>query len=250
MRNSLLQLILMMVFAAIMPSCSDDYIIGGEINETNKVGVSSFDYLKMTEETDTVAILFEKAGLKDAVNGDVTIIAPNQWSVNRYIRRRHNQDLRNDPAAPELTISDLTSDDLTQMGMYILPGSYASATIPSGGINLTALDGSEVRLTVDETNTDAGSVGYQYSNFMEKLPKIVHVHFKRGNNWELTAEERTQMTNYYDNPECDHVYRMYVSDVITTTGVVHVLYSGDYTYSDHYYYHCLFFFGKRTDDTF
>ncbi|MDR1718509.1 MAG: hypothetical protein LBR67_00090 [Dysgonamonadaceae bacterium] len=238
-------------------SCSDDYIIGGEINETNKVDLSTFDLLSRMEETAVVATLFEKAGLKEVVNGDVTVVAPNVWSVNRYLRRRYNQELRVNPYAPAVTIDDISSEELKQMGMYILPGKIWRETIPEEGIQLKAYDGTEVFMSVDKTNIDPGTAwdgsgtpgwGYQYSNFMEEVPYLVHIHFKRGRSWEWTDQERTSLSNYYDNPECDHVYRMYVSDILTNNGVVHVLYEGDYNYTDHYYYHSLFFFGTRQDD--
>jgi hypothetical protein len=58
----------------------------------------------------------------------------------------------------------------------------------------------------------------------------------------------TRLSLGYDNPECDQVYQMMLSDVVTNNGVVHIIYSGSYNYSDHYYYHTLFFFGTRADD--
>jgi uncharacterized protein YhjY with autotransporter beta-barrel domain len=114
-----------------------------------------------------------------------------------------------------------------------------------------------LRLTLDESNAEPGAAWdgsgqpgqrYQYSNFMQSIPLKVSVQYKRGNNWELSPAQRVSMG--YDNPECDQVYKMYISDVLTKTGAVHVIYSGDYSYSDHYYYHTLFFFGTRADDLF
>lgn len=236
---------------------NDDYIIGGEANETNKMDMTTFDLLSQMVETEVVAELFERAGLKEVINGDVTVVAPNNWSVNRYLRRRNNQVLRSNPEAEPLTIDDITNEELTKMGMYILPGKWWSETIPDDGKILTSWDGTEVYISKDKTNTDPGAAwdgsgvsgwGYQYSNFVQEIPYIIHIHFKRGVNWEWTSNERSSLKDYYDNPECDHVYRMYVSDILTTNGVVHVLYQGDYNYSDHYYYHSLFFFGTRSDD--
>ena len=251
-------LITVLIASLLLLSCSDnDYIIGGEANKTNKVDKSTFDLLNQMEETKLIAQLFEKAGMKEIINGDVTLVTPNVWSVNRYLRRRHNQELRVNPNAPELTINDISQEELKKMGMYVLPGKWWRETIPENGKILKAHDGTEVFLSVDKVNTDPGVAwdgagnpgsGYQYSNFLQKLPYIIHVHFKRGNKWEWSALERTGLADYYDNPECDHVYRMYVSDILTNNGVVHVLYQGDYNYTDHYYYHSLFFFGTRKDD--
>ncbi len=238
-------------------SCDDSYIIGGEINATNRVEMTTFDYLKSQKETDTVALLFEKAGLKDIVNGDVTIISPSQWSVNRYLRRRTTQTHRVNPEAPDITINDISNEDLQQMKMYILPGKLWSQTIPEKGKIVTALDGTEVFISYDEKNTDPAAAwdgggqpgqGYQYSNFLQSIPKLVHVHFKRGNNWEWKGEERSSLSGTYNNPECDQVYRMYLSDVLTLTGVVHILYVGDYNFSEHSFYHSLFFYGTTNDD--
>ena len=240
------------IIASLTFSCNDDndYIIGGNINETNKVDLTTFDYLSSLNETKIVATLFEKAGLKDVVNGDVTVVAPNVWSVNRYLRRRYNQALRSNPSADSITINDISADDLKKMGMYILPGKYSIETIPEGGKIMKAYDGTDVCISVDEVDSDPGAASFTYSSFMEDVPNIVHIHYKRGSNWEWTALERSSLTKYYDNPECDHVYRMYLSNIITKNGVVHILYSGDAGFSDHTYYHCLFDFGTTSDDTF
>ncbi|MDR1633158.1 MAG: hypothetical protein LBR97_09865 [Dysgonamonadaceae bacterium] len=245
--------------AAFLTSCDDDYIIGGETNPTNKVDMTTSEFLQSMEETKQVVTLFERAGMKDVINGNVTIISPSQWSINRYLRRKHNIDLRSDPNAPELTISDISDEELKEnMGMYVIQGNYWSETIPAEGKLLKTLNGIDVFISHDETNTDPGTAwdgggspwwGYQYSRFLQTIPKIIHIHYKRGNNWEWTGEARAAFGDHYgDDPECDHVYRMYLSDVVTKTGVVHILYQGDYNYSDHFFYHSLFFFGKRTDD--
>lgn len=248
-RSMVLILLLCMI---VVVSCSDDYIVGGEINETNIVNLNNMDYLKGQEETKVVADLFEKAGLKDIVNGkDVTIIAPSKWAVDRYLRRRHNQDLRVNPLAEPVTIDDISASDLMKMGMYVIPGNFSRETTPEEGLIVTAYNGTKVYISYDPVTTDPGSawdVTYKYTDFMQKVPSVMHVHFKRGDNWEWTTTERSAMKDYFDNPECDHVYRVYMSDVITINGSVHIIYQGDYNYSDHYYYHSLFFFGTRKDD--
>jgi hypothetical protein len=242
----------------ILASCSKnkDYIIGGKANPTNKVDMSTFDFLKSFDATTETARLFERAGMTGEINGDVTLVAPSNFAVNRYLRRKNNQALRLDPHAVPMTVEDIPVEDLQQLKMYIVDSKYWSANIPAEGIILpTHEPGDTVRLYTATSNTEPGAAwdgggepgqGYQYSNFMQTEPTKVYVHFKRGDNWELDPNERVSLG--YDNPECDQVYEMYISDVITTTGVVHVIYSGDYNYSDHYYYHSLFFYGTRADD--
>lgn len=242
----------------LLASCSKnkDYIIGGKANATNKVNQTTFDFLKSFEVTTETARLFERAGMTAEINGDVTVIAPSNYAVNRYLRRLNNRELRLNPNSTPKTVEDIPQQDLQQLKMYIVDKKYWSSNIPAEGIVLpTHYPGDTIRLYTATSNTEPGAAwdgsgipgqGYQYSNFMQQQPTKVYVHFKRGDNWELNPEERVSLG--YDNPECDQVYEMYISDVITTTGVVHVIYSGDYNYSDHYYYHCLFFFGTRSDD--
>lgn len=244
-------------FAIAQFSCSKNkYIIGGDKNETNQVDLTSFEFLKSLDITTNVAKLIEKAGLLNEINGDVTILAPSNYAINRYLQRKNNRLLRLNPNAKRMTIDDIPVSDLTQLKMYIVDKKYWSSNIPKEGLKLpTHKTGDSLRLSLEEANAEPGTAwdgggqpgeGYQYSNFMQSKPLKVTVQFKRGNNWELLASERVSLG--YDNTECDQVYKMYISDVITKTGVVHVVYSGDYSYSDHYYYHTLFFFGTRADD--
>ena len=243
------------MFVLFLNSCSKDYIIGGTKNETNKVNQSTVDFLKTFEVTTETGKLIERAGLADEVNGNVTIFAPSNYAVNRYLRRQNNRRLRLDPNATMMTADDIPVDELQQLKMYIVDGKHLSANIPQEGLMLETHSGDSLRLSVVEVNAEPGAgwdgggqpgQGYQYSNFMQSRPKKVNVQFKRGANWEMSPSQRVSMG--YDNPECDQVYKMYISDVDTNTGAVHVLYSGDYTYTDHYYYHTLFFFGTRSDD--
>src|SRR5690554_8066120 len=100
-----INIVIIFVMPLIQLSCAeDDYIIGGELNLTNKFEMSTFEFLSQMEETSVIAELFDLAGLKDEINGDVTVVAPNIWSLNRYLRRKNNQALRVDPNAEPITI--------------------------------------------------------------------------------------------------------------------------------------------------
>jgi len=246
----------MVLGALVFSSCSKKNIIGGDKNETNEVNMTTYDFLKSFEVTTETARLIEKAGLINEVNGNVTIIAPSNYAVNRYLRRKTNRALRLDPHAKAWTVEDIPAADLDQLRMYIVDGQFFSTDLTADGILLaTHHAGDSIRLSLQEATAEPGAAwdgggepgqGYQYSNFMQSRPKKVTVHFKRGAKWEMSGDQRSALG--YDNPECDQVYKMYISDVKTTNGAVHVIYTGDYNYTDHYYYHSLFFFGTRADD--
>lgn len=236
-------------------SCQKMGSIGGSVNSTETLDITTSQWLAAQEETAVVAQLFEKAGLNDVIDGPVTVIAPNVWSVNRYIRRHNSINIKPSDE-PRYTLDSLLIEDLSRMQMYIYDGVWNIEEIPAEGLYLTSIDGSqEIYLSYDETNTDptaawdggnAAGAGYQYSNFLMSHPKVLHVLFKRGANWEMTYLERLNLK--LDDEECDKAYKMYVSNVKTSNGVVHVLYVGDSMYDEQYYYHSLFFYGTRQDD--
>lgn len=245
------------LFLVCLLSCKKNgYIIGGERNESNKVNQTTYDFLKSLDITSSTARLIERAGMINEVNGNVTVIAPSNFAVNRYLRRQNNRSLRLDPNSRLMNVETIPQTDLEQLQLYIVDNKYWRDNIPANGVTLpTHHAGDSLRLSLDESVADPGAAwdgggqpgqGYQYANFMQTRPLKVRVQFKRGANWEMDPQERVLLG--YDDPECDQVYQMYLADVLTTTGVVHVIYSGDYNYTDHYYYHSLFFFGTRADD--
>lgn len=243
------------VAALVMASCHKLDSIGGTINSTEQLDITTSQWLAQQEETKVVADLFSAAGLNDVIDGEVTVIAPNKWSVNRFIRR-HNSINRKAQGDLLYDMDSLYNEDLSQLKMYVFPGIWGFEDIPEDGIFLTAIDGvHEIFLKYEDTNTDptaaydGGNVagnGYQYSNFLMTQPKVLHVIYKRGAEWELNYLDRNTLT--FDNEECDQAYKMYVSNVKTKNGMVHVLYVGDSAYAEQYYYHSLFFYGTRNDD--
>ena len=51
--------------AAIFVSCRKDDSIGGSVNSTEQLDIPTYEWMLQTDETEVVARLFEKAGLKD-----------------------------------------------------------------------------------------------------------------------------------------------------------------------------------------
>lgn len=255
-------LFVIVVSAVLAASCSKEDSIGGTINSTEPMDINTFEWMSRTDETAVVAQLFEKAGLKDAINGEVTIVGPSKWSVMRYVYRR-NKPFRNG-TAPEFKIEDIEDEEVAKMGMYIFPGKWDSKALKEKGPQyLTSLDGTqEIYLSLEKASADPGAswngegnagAGYQYGNFMMSNPEIVYVVFKRGDEWEV--DERSGKPSYLvryakglANPDCDQAYRMYLSDVRTSNGVVHIVVMGNDAYTERYQYHTLFFYGERNDD--
>lgn len=250
--------------AVLLVACNKDDSIGGSINDNYFPDLTTFEWMSQTDETAVVARLFEKAGLVDDINGEVTIVGPSKWSVQRYVRRRNKAFRDGVVGATEFKIEDIEDSVVAQMGMYIFPGKWdIKALSEKGPQYLTSLDGTQdIYLSLEKASADPGAawngegnpgVGYQYGNFMMSNPMLVNVVFKRGENWEV--DDRTGLPSYqaryilgFTAAETDQAYRMFLSDVHTANGIVHIVVMGNTAYSERYQYHTLFFYGTRNDD--
>jgi hypothetical protein len=257
-------IILIALTSMLAVACHKDDSIGGTVNSTDAMDLTTFEWMSQTDETAVVAQLFEMAGMVDDINGEVTIVGPSKWSVQRYIRRRNKPYRDGVAGATEFKLEDLTPAELAQMGMYVFPGKWDSKALAEQGAQyLTSLDGSqEIYLSLEKASADPGAawngegnpgVGYQYGNFMMSNPMLVYVVFKRGVNWEV--DDKTGLPSYYarytlglTSAETDQAYRMYLSDVRTKNGIVHIVVMGNTAYAERYHYHTLFFYGTRNDD--
>lgn len=266
--KNIIRTVAFVAFVSLFVSCNEDYIIGGDPNPTNRVNMTTLEYLKSVPETEGAAYLFEQAGMTELINSEVTLFAPGSWAINRYLRRKYNQDKLTTPDLSPYTIEDiatlvqrdeeeagnsLSAEEALKknMGLYVVKGLFSMDAIPDEGIFVTMENGNEAYLSVDAVEKDwAGDD--DYLSHMETQPKLMHILYKRGSEWEFDPTVREAMSSgtlsHYDAPECDHHYRMWRSNVVTTTGVVNVLYVGELNYNSHYYYHCLFFFGTRAMD--
>ena len=248
-----------LAFSALLISCSKGDVIGGTVNDPNEYQDKTI-YQWFVENEPGVAELFEKAALKDMLSdpgAELTIIGPSQFAVNRYVKRR-NFDYRQGSNPVEFLIENIEPEEVAKMSMYVYNGIYDRAALTELGntIDLVAIDDStEVQFFLEETNTDPGAaydgsqnpgVGFQYSNFLQQKPILFNALFKRGEKWERTFQERSTLG--YENDETDQCYRMMISDVRCKNGVVNIVYSGDTSFDEHYYYHSLFFYGKRASD--
>ena len=246
-----------LAIAASVVSCTTD-VIGGTVNDPNEYADKTI-YEWFVENEPSVAVLFEKAELKDKLSNPeetLTIIGPSRYAVNRYVRRK-NYDFRMGSGV-EYNIDTIPAAEAAKMSMYVYEGVYNRETLAElgGSIDLVAIDDStECQLFLEETNTDPGCAydggqnpghGFQYSNFLQQKPILFNALFKRGEKWERTFSERSAMG--YETAETDQCYRMMISDVRCKNGVVHLVYSGDTSFDEHYHYHSLFFFGSRASD--
>lgn len=196
---------LILILAIALFACeNDDYLVDGGISDGN-VGMSTMDFLKSHPQLDTMAILLERAGLADEVNGASTLFSVNNLSVKNYTDKVL-ADLREDDPLAEYGIDDIPTDTLIKyMGAYVFPEVITRDDMVKEGVIYKGVNGEERRISLEP---DLGS----YSNELSSAPEYVYYTIKEGDDW----DDWDQVVN-------DTRVIIRTSNLISTNGVIHVL---------------------------
>ncbi|MGQ7868418.1 fasciclin domain-containing protein [Sunxiuqinia sp. sy24] len=199
-------LIVAVVFALF--SCEqNDYLVDGGVSDA-KVEMTTMEFIKSHPQLDTVAILIDRAGLADEVNGNSTLFVANNLSVRRYVDKVLTELRKEDPLA-EYTINDIPTDTLTKyMGGYIFPERITRDDLVKEGAIYTAINGEQRRISL-EPQLD-GETGY--GDQLSSAPGYVYYTYKDGDEWDE-----------WDNVTNDTRVIVRTSNIISTNGIIHVL---------------------------
>ncbi|QOD60921.1 hypothetical protein H9I45_00325 [Polaribacter haliotis] len=186
-------------------SCDKELqVIDGGLSEEN-VNATTFDFISSHKQLDTLAILIEKAGLKNKVNEQTTLFAANNASINRYVNLVLAKMRQTDPEAT-FTVDDIPVDTLTKyMGAYIFNAKIKRENMTQEGKILAASNGDERRISLEPVDN--------YNNYLESRPEYVYYTYKGGNAWE----------DWDDVNSDDESILVRTSNISTINGVVHVL---------------------------
>ena len=223
MKRDSLVIIIGLIFLAVLLSCEEnDYLIDGGVHSPY-VNQTTFDFISSHPELDTFAYLLQRAGLQDVVNNpDVTLFACTDYSVRIYLRMINNYRRSADPHAPEYTVDSIPQSSLDSLRMYIIQQRVEREDLVKEGTIYRTYFNDSVKVYL--TPMDEVHYGYQYSDFMKELPKIIWYSRKRGDSFDkwdfnpitiVDEDERERQT--------DEKVKTRTSGIITTTGVVHVL---------------------------
>ena len=199
------KIVLMFVVITALFSCqNDNYLVDGGISDGH-VGTTTMEYLKSHPQLDTMAILIERAGLADEVNGATTLFVANNVSIRRYVDKVLAELRESDPEA-EFTIDDIPQDTLTKyMGAYIFPEILERKDLVKEGKIYTGINGDERRISLEP---DLGS----YSSQLSDPPEYVYYTIKGGDEWDD-----------WEKIVDDTRVIVRTSNLISTNGVIHVL---------------------------
>ncbi len=199
------KLLLIIAIAVVFFACEqEDYLVDGGVSDPN-VGTATMSFLQNHPQLDTMAILLERAGLADQVDGETTLFAVNNLSISNYINRVL-ADLRQEDPLAEYTINDIPTDTLAKyMGGYLFTRKITREDMVKEGEIFTAVNGEKRRISLEPSSSS-------YSNHLSEPPEYVYYTYKAGDEWDA-----------WDGLTDDTKVIVRTSNLLSTNGVIHVL---------------------------
>jgi len=200
-----------LIIGLIAVSCSkDDYAIGGDLHNAN-LNLSAYDFLKSKPLFDTVALLIDKAGMKEEVNQTGTFFAPTDYAVMNYINKR-NGEVRETDENLRYTVDTLIKYDLQSfkdsVRMYLIPEVLNRDGLTSEGKVYSTRLANKVKLSLEDSN--------DYTDNVSTKPKYVYYTY-------IVADLDDPNDNSIPDEVRDQKVHIQTSGLLSTNGVVHVL---------------------------
>lgn len=199
-------------------SCKKDYTIGGTLFKA-QVDMTTYDYLKTNHLFDTLVIMIDAAGLKDELNQAGTFFAVTNYTIRNYVDAR--AEAARLAANDENLIYTFDSLDLPSLRdslrSYMFHDRITRDNISKLGTLATANDG-EVRLiqllpTTDYTNSSVFTTSPEYIYLTKMIPLP-------GSPLPADSTGISQLLPQQLMPTLCQT-----TGILTTTGVLHVLYN-------------------------
>lgn len=207
--------ILILVIAGNLVSCNkDSYKNDGGVHNP-KVNMTTYDYLKSKPQFSSLVHLIDRAGLKDAVNGNITFFACTNYSVDEFVQARYNRraiELNDENI--KYTLDSLPLQEMKDsLKMYMFNG-----------------DLGRDKLTVE---------GKFYQNLLGTIPNVsFYINLRRTQDYSSYIDHVdyirfTKVIGTRDQTEPDQTtipanqkdmgYDCQTTGIITTTGIIHVM---------------------------
>lgn len=180
------------------------------------VDMTTYDFLKSKPQFDSLVKIIDHAGLKDAVNSDVTFFATTNYSITGYVAAKKNQKaVETGNENFEFGIDDIPTKELADsMKTYMFKGKINRDVITvSGKIYPTLL------------TTPPAGVSYlikfrrafDYSQFVDYVDYVSYVKVVG------TRDDREPEPDKIPESQKDRSIDCQTSGIITKTGIVHVI---------------------------
>ena len=186
---------------------------GGPSN--SRVDMTTYDYLKSKPIFDSLVRMIDRAGLKDAVNGDITFFATANYGVADYIKyRKAKRDAAIGNENLPFNIDSLPASEMRDsMRVYMFPGKINREQMSVSGqlydCALGPIPNVKFLIKLRRTRDYNQYVDYvDYVNFTKVIK---------------TRDDQELDQSAIPDTEKDKSFDCQSSGIITTTGIVHVL---------------------------
>ena len=207
----------MLLFALVFCSCEkNDYINEGGVHDPH-VNMTTYDFPNSHPKFDSLVRIIDKAGLKEAINGDITFFATTNWGVADYVSaKKQKRIIELGDENIDFDIDDLDVGELQDsMRMYMFDGEITRETLTTDGAIYESRIGPEMPFVLGLRRTRDWSDYVDYVDYLYYTRVI-------GTRDDLEVNESA-----IPDAERDEREDVQTSGIITTTGVIHVL-SGDH----------------------
>jgi hypothetical protein len=198
-----------------LASCKkNDYKNDGGLSDAY-VDMTTYDYLASNPQFDSLVKVIDKAGLKDAVNGDVTFFVTTNYGIVDYVRAKKNEKAAETGEENfDFGIKDIPAQELSDsLKTYLFAGKINRDQITVSGQLYNSLLGPipNVQYMIKMRRA------YDYNNYINYVDYVNYVKVIGS----LDADEQDQ-TDIPD-AEIDQAVEVQTSGIITKTGIIHVL---------------------------
>lgn len=196
-------------------SCKkDDYKNDGG-NSSPNVNMTTYDFLKSNPLFDSLVRFIDHAGLKDAVNGDITFFATTNYGAKEFVaaRRVKHAAAINDENRPFSIDSIPASEMKDSLKMYIYAGKINRAQMTVEGTLYNSALGPvpNIQFLIKLRRTQ------DYNNYLN------HVDYVNFTKVVGTRDDQELNPDNIPQNQKDAEFDCQTSGIITTTGIVHVL---------------------------
>ena len=200
-------------------SCQkDDYINDGGKILSGKVNMTTYDYLKSNKKFDSLVKIIDQAGMKDEINGNITFFATTNYGAADYVSAKKQEKITQvGDENIKFSIADINPAELKDsLKMYMFAGKVTRNQLNTEGRLFNSLLG--------PMNGITWLIKLRRSNdYAQYLDYVDYVNFTKviGTRDDLEADASAIPQDRKDiSIDCQ------TSNIITTTGVLHVLRDG------------------------
>lgn len=213
MKNNIL--IYIAIFLLALSACKkDDYKRDGGPSSAY-VDMTTYDYLKSNRNFDSLVKVIDKAGLKDAVNGDITLFATTNYGIADYVKaKKYQKSLQIGKENFDFGIKDIPSQELSDsLKTYLFAGKINRDQITLGGKLYNSLLGAipNVQYLIKFRRS------FEYSQYLDYVDYVTYTKVIG------TRDDKEPDLNAIPDNQKDKAVDVQTSGIITKTGVIHVL---------------------------